>query len=92
MSPGNLTQSELHYIEPTETTINAVLVYISSSIPGQWARDGLMMEKIGGNAVRCESTHLTSFSVLVDVTGSTAVSLSWVSVTSTSLALLLTAE
>ena len=46
--------------------------YITFST-GQWSDEGLttVIEK---NSVVCKSTHLTSFAVLVDVSGSTNVS------------------
>lgn len=52
---------------------------------GGWAFDGIEMTSVTENddgqmVVNCQSTHLTSFAVLVDVSGSLSVSLLHVSV------------
>ena len=51
-----------------------VLWVIISFRTGQWSNEGLttVIEK---DTVLCKSTHLTSFAVLVDVSGSTNVSI-----------------
>ena len=42
----------------------------ASLIPRRWSNDGLTTTKDSdSNVIRCVSTHLTSFAVLVDVNG-----------------------
>ena len=45
------------------------LLLSSSTSTGGWVSDGIIAEFIDDTTVRCLSSHLTSFSVLVDVTG-----------------------
>lgn len=39
-------------------------------IPGGWSDDGLSVEAVDDQTIKCSSKHLTSFAVLVDVSGS----------------------
>ena len=41
----------------------------SSTDFGSWVSDGIITEIINDTTVRCLSSHLTSFAVLVDVSG-----------------------
>lgn len=72
---GNMVTSQYN-LEPCNTTMWAYTLSTykrSSSVSGQWVSDGIRTIQTGDNSVRCESTHLTSFSVLVDFTGNTTV-------------------
>ncbi len=41
--------------------------YCSSTSFGSWVSNGIIAERIDDSTVKCYSSHLTSFSVLVDV-------------------------
>ena len=45
----------------------------SDVAPGGWSGDGLSVETINNQTITCSSTHLTSFAVLVDVSGGSQV-------------------
>ena len=51
------------------TFIIIIKLISSSTSTGGWVSDGIIAEFIDDTTVRCLSSHLTSFSVLVDVTG-----------------------
>ena len=38
--------------------------------PGGWSTDGVSVESVDDKSITCASQHLTSFAVLVDVSGS----------------------
>ena len=53
-----------------KNTFLLIIKLISSSTStGGWVSDGIIAEFIDDTTVRCLSSHLTSFSVLVEVTG-----------------------
>ena len=45
-------------------------MYLNINFSGGWSTDGVMVKLINNNIVECETTHLTSFSVLVGPAGS----------------------
>ena len=45
----------------------------SGVAPGGWSIDGLSVETVNDEIITCSSTHLTSFAVLVDVSGGSQV-------------------
>ena len=50
-------------------TVLLLCIYYSSTDFGSWVSDGIITEIINDTTVRCLSSHLTSFAVLVDVSG-----------------------
>ena len=53
-----------------------VIMIYSGVAPGGWSSVGLNVETMDDDIITCSSTHLTSFAVLVDVSGGSQVVIS----------------
>ena len=48
-------------------------IFLSDVHNGGWSSDGVHVENLTNTTITCSSTHLTSFAVLVDVSGASQV-------------------
>ena len=57
-----------------------VILQHSDIAPGGWSSDGLRVELVDDQSITCSSTHLTSFAVLVDVSGGSQVVITYIAI------------
>ena len=55
-----------------------VIIQHSDIAPGGWSSVGLSVEAVDDGMITCSSTHLTSFAVLVDVSGGSQVVIGYI--------------